>query len=61
MNMADLVADQLEALPLDSGSKIANYLAPADIVKKYKEVEIQQQKTKYKLAKPFVPFLILSR
>ena len=43
MNMANLVVDQWKALPLGSGFKIDNYLAPADIFKKYKEVEIQQQ------------------
>jgi hypothetical protein len=43
VNVAD-VADRLAGLSIDSQK--ANYLAPDDIVKKYRELEIQQQRYK---------------
>jgi len=43
VNVAD-VADRFKALSIDSQN--VNYLAPDDIVKKYRELEIQQQRYK---------------
>jgi hypothetical protein len=43
INIAD-VADQLAGLTIDSHK--ASYLAPDDIVKKYRELEIQHQRDK---------------
>ncbi len=42
-NIAD-VADRFDQLSIDSPK--ANYLAPDDIVKKYKELEVQYQRDK---------------
>ncbi len=43
INIAD-VADGFDQLSIDSQK--ANYLAPDDIVKKYKELEVQHQRDK---------------
>jgi hypothetical protein len=45
INVAD-VADQFAGLSIGLELQKANYLIPDDIVKKYKELEIQQQRDK---------------
>jgi hypothetical protein len=56
INIAD-ITDRFEALSIDSQK--ASYLVPDDIVKKYKELEIQYQETKFTMAKSCVQFSIL--